>query len=78
MELFGQQYEEVHADLDRIAIAEVEREAEVNAGNSVTVDKSKGKKGKEGKFAKPRHWLTYFPPLAIVSLLKCLCQIFHA
>jgi len=56
MELFGpdfEQYEEVQAELDRIAIAEAEREAEVtliNASNgapySVPVDKSKAKKGK--------------------------------
>ena len=103
MELFGpdfEQYEEVQAELDRIAIAEAEREAEVtlvNANNraphSFPVNKSKAKKGKivakstgfkyqfqimesigvprsEIKmFADPRHWLTYFPPLAIVSFL---------
>ena len=56
MELFGpdfEQYEEVQAELDRIAIAEAEREAEVtlvNANNraphSFPVNKSKAKKGK--------------------------------
>ena len=30
------------------------------------------------RFADPRHWLTYFPPLAIVSFLTYLCQIIHA
>lgn len=51
MELFGpdfEQYEEVQAELDRIAIAEADREAEANAINSasysVAVDKSKAKK----------------------------------
>ena len=53
MELFGpdfEQYEEVQAELDRIAIAEADREAEANAINSasysVAVDKSKAKKGR--------------------------------
>ena len=54
MELFGpdfEQYEEVQAELDRIAIAEAEKEAEVvNATNrapySAPVDKSKVRKGK--------------------------------
>jgi leucyl-tRNA synthetase len=106
MELFGpdfEQYEEVQAELDRIA--EAKREAEVtlvNASNSVPVDKSKAKKGKMvakstgfkyqfqiiesigvprseiKRFADPRHWLTYFPPLAIVSFMIYLCQIIHA
>ena len=107
MELFGpdfEQYEEVQAGLDRIAIAEAEREAEITlaiasnrAPYSVPVDKSKAKKGKIvakstgfkyqfqilesigiprpeiRRFADPRHWLTYFPPLAIVSFLIYLC-----
>lgn len=110
MELFGpdfEQYEEVQAEFDRIAIVEEEREAEViNASNrapyGVPVDKSKAKKGKIAakstgfkyqfqimesigvprseikRFADPGHWLTYFPPLAIVSFLIYLCQIIYA
>jgi leucyl-tRNA synthetase len=30
------------------------------------------------RFADPRHWLMYFPPLAIVSFLIYLCQTIHA
>jgi leucyl-tRNA synthetase len=113
MELFGPdfgRYEEVQAELDRIAIADAEREREaevtqVNESNRVRVPIGKSKAKKNGKivakstgfkyqlqimesisvprseirrFADPRYWLTYFPPLAIVSLLIYLCQIIHA
>ena len=59
MELFGpdfEKYEEVQAELDRIAEAEREREAEVTLVNesnrapySVPVGKSKAKKGRSSR-----------------------------
>lgn len=93
MELFGpdfEQYEVQQQQLDQ----EAERAAAADisdAPGTVTVDKSKAKKGKIQakstghtyqfqimesigvpraeikKFADPLHWLTYFPPIAIVS-----------
>lgn len=90
MELFGQdfeRYEEVQAEIQRVAEAE---EVKENEKDATLDDKSKAKKGKLvakstgltyqfqimesigvprtdiKKFADPLHWLTYFPPIAVV------------